>query len=79
MGSSVRDLYRAQWAGLRTKERVLAGLDELTDLGWVRVEFALTEGRPMQVVRLHPDLMERAKSHSSGKGTPDTSGVPEDG
>jgi putative DNA primase/helicase len=57
-GQSVRELYRAQWAGLRTPERVLAGLTELTDLGWVRVESALTGGRPTQVVRLHPDLPE---------------------
>ena len=55
-GQSVRELYRAQWAGLRTPERVLAGLTELTDLGWVRVEYALTGGRSSQVVRLHPDL-----------------------
>jgi putative DNA primase/helicase len=57
-GQSVRELYRAQWAGLRTAEQVLAGLTELTDLGWLRMEFALTGGRPTQVVRLHPDLSE---------------------
>jgi hypothetical protein len=60
-GQSVRELNRAQWAGLKSPERVLAGLTELTDRGWVRVEFATTGGRPSQVVRLHPDLMERAQ------------------
>jgi hypothetical protein len=65
-GQSVRDLYRAQWAGLRTPERVLLGLNELTDLGWLRVEFVMTGGRPTQVVRLHPGLADRAKTPSGG-------------
>jgi putative DNA primase/helicase len=77
-GYPVRDLYRAQWTGLQTTELVLAALDELGDLGWVRVEFAMTEGRPMQVVRLHPDLMERAKSRSAGTDTTDMSGGRDD-
>jgi hypothetical protein len=55
---AVRELYRAEWAGLRTPERVLTGLDELKDLGWVRLESVVTGGRPTQVVRLHPDLMD---------------------
>lgn len=56
-GQPVRDLYRAQWAGLRSSERVLLGLSELTDLGWVRVESRATGANPSQVVRLHPDLL----------------------
>jgi hypothetical protein len=72
-GQSVRELYRAQWAGLKTPERVLAGLTDLTDLGWLRVEFAVTGGRPTQVVRLHPTLVERQKTRSDGTDKTDKS------
>ena len=73
-GQSVRELYRAQWAGLRVPERVRAGLDELTDLGWVRLEFVMTGGRPTQVVRLHPDLVEQEKKRPGDADTTDKNG-----
>jgi putative DNA primase/helicase len=71
---SVRELYRAQWSGLRSPERVLAGLTELTDLGWVRLEFVLTGGRPSQVVHLHPELVSRQASRTVGTDETDESG-----
>lgn len=55
-GQAVRELYRAQWSGLRTPERVLLGLTTLGEVGWLRLETALTGGRPSQIVRLHPEL-----------------------
>lgn len=61
----VRELYRAQWAGLRTPERVLSGLTGLSELGWLRmetVESTSVGGRPSQVVRLHPELRQGAAS-----------------
>jgi hypothetical protein len=77
-GQSVRELYRSQWAGLKTPERVLVGLTELTDLGWLRVEFALTGGRPSQVVRLHPQLRETQPTRSDGTDKTDESGAGHD-
>jgi hypothetical protein len=64
-GQTVRDLYRHHWAGLRTPERVLAALIELTDLGWVRIDYVLTGGRSSPVVRLHPDLLETSAPDDS--------------
>lgn len=57
-GQSVRELYRAHWAGLATPERVLLALTTLAELGWVWIETVTAEGRgrPSQVVRLHPEL-----------------------
>jgi hypothetical protein len=61
----VRELYRPQWAGLRTPERVQAGLAELTDVAWVRLEFRTTDGRSSQLVRLHPDLVNPPSPRSA--------------
>ncbi|MGD1097597.1 MAG: hypothetical protein ABSB35_37130, partial [Bryobacteraceae bacterium] len=33
---SVRDVYRAEWAGLNTPERADAAVSILADLGWIR-------------------------------------------
>ena len=65
-GQTVRDLYRHHWAGLRTPERVLAGLIELTDLGWVRIDYVLTGGRSSPVLCLHPDLLETSAPDDRG-------------
>jgi len=70
---SVREIYRPQWSGLKTPERVQAGLAELADLGWVRVEYVLTGGRQSQIVRLHPDLSKSPVKHRDD-GEDDTSG-----
>jgi hypothetical protein len=55
-GQPVRDLYRPQWAGLRTPEDVVAALGVLAVASWARVETVETRGRPSERVRLHPDL-----------------------
>ncbi len=60
-GNAVRDLYRPQWAGLRTADAVERGLERLAELGWVRLEESpkknpLGQGRAERVVRLHPSL-----------------------
>lgn len=58
-GQPVRELYRAQWSGLRTQERVWIGLNELIERNWVRVETRKTGANPSQVIRLHPNLIAR--------------------
>jgi hypothetical protein len=74
-GQSVRELYRAQWAGLRTPDLVLAGLTDLMNLGWLRVdtEHPMGGGRPGQIIRLHPELTDPPDARSETPGTPDES------
>jgi len=62
---SVRDLYRPQWAGLKTPEVVWAGLRELEGLGWLRIVEGVSKGTggrpPSDVIHLHPDLRRRGE------------------
>jgi hypothetical protein len=55
-GDRVRDIYRRQWTGLRTRDLVEAGLADLVRLDWVRIENRQTWGRSQRVVRVHPAL-----------------------
>jgi hypothetical protein len=57
-GQPVRDLYRPQWAGLRSPDLVWQAVAALERLGWVRVIEQTTGGRPSYAVRLHPDLKD---------------------
>ncbi len=60
-GNAVRDIYRSQWSELATVDAVHAGLDELARANWVRIETRQTgNGRPTEVVVLHPELAQRA-------------------
>jgi hypothetical protein len=65
-GQPVRELYRPQWAGLRTSEQLWAALTELSELGWLRVESRQNGANPSQVVRLHPDLINKAGADAGG-------------
>jgi Protein of unknown function (DUF3987)/Bifunctional DNA primase/polymerase, N-terminal len=58
-GQTVREIYRNQWSGLATVERVQAALVVLEVAHWVRLTTVETEGRPSEVVRLHPDFRRR--------------------
>lgn len=55
-GSSVREVYRSQWAKLASPQDADAALRVLEDHGWVRVETAKTGGRPAKKILLHPSL-----------------------
>lgn len=57
-GSTVRDVYRSQWADLKTPEVVGTGLELLERLGWLRVvpEDRSGPGRRSNLLELHPDL-----------------------
>ena len=59
-GDSVRDLYRPQWAGLKTPEAVWSGLKVLERHSWLRIEERDTGGRRAEVVILNPELRRRA-------------------
>lgn len=54
--TSVRDVYRREWSGLRTSAAVYAGLDLLAAHGWVRLETEPTGGADRTLIRLNPKL-----------------------
>jgi hypothetical protein len=64
-GDAVRELYRMQWEGLTTPDRVLKGLTTLEELGWLHTETIRRDGpgtkggRPSHMIRLRPELRQR--------------------
>ena len=57
-GQHLRDLYRRNWPGLKTKEEVCEALTVLEAHGWARLEKQETGSRPKEVIRLNPALTE---------------------
>lgn len=55
-GSTIRDIGRFQWSGLRNSEAVRIGVEELQRCNWVCIIKEETNGRPAEKVYLHPDL-----------------------
>lgn len=55
-GQTIREVYRAGWSGLSTAERVRSALQVLSEHGWTHIQETTTEGRPSEIIRLHPDL-----------------------
>ena len=55
-GDTVRGVYRRQWSGLTTPERVGDALAVLERLHWLRVEEHATNGRATDVIMLNPQL-----------------------
>ncbi|MCG3194892.1 MAG: hypothetical protein DIJKHBIC_04160 [Thermoanaerobaculia bacterium] len=56
-GMSPREIYRNEWEGLASRGVVMAGLQRLEALGWVRLTSSDENGgRPKSVIRLHPIL-----------------------
>jgi hypothetical protein len=60
-GAQVREVYRRQWSGLRTKEETDGALALLSDFGWLKVHKFESGGRPSEVVLWHPTLRGGAK------------------
>jgi broad specificity phosphatase PhoE len=54
--STVRDIYRRQWAKLSSPETVHKAVEVLEEFGWLRVEENKTGGRSTKKVHLHPNL-----------------------
>jgi hypothetical protein len=59
-GSSVREIYRKQWAKLSSPETVNAAAEVLEEFGWLRVETIKTGGRSTTKGHLHPTLREKS-------------------
>jgi len=57
---SVRSIYRHQWSLLTSPEEVEMALVVLEECNWVRIERVQTDGRPSDMVRLHPSLRRSA-------------------
>jgi hypothetical protein len=55
-GSSVREIYRKQWAKLSSPETAYKAAEVLEGFGWLRVEEIKTGGRSSKKVHLHPNL-----------------------
>jgi hypothetical protein len=55
-GRSVRDLARHEWSGLTNANAVRDALRVLETAGWIRLIVLETEGRPTEVLGLHPRL-----------------------
>ena len=55
-GSTVREIYRRQWAKLSSPETVYKAAEVLEEFGWLRVELTKTGGRSTMKVHLHPTL-----------------------
>lgn len=56
-GMTIRELWRPQWSRLSNSDEVKAGLEVLTDYGWVTVDKISTGGRPSETIRLNPRLL----------------------
>lgn len=57
-GTSVRDVYRRGWRGLKTAEQVSNAVRFLASKSWVRLDRVTTEegGRPSEVIAVNPLL-----------------------
>jgi putative DNA primase/helicase len=55
-GSTVREIYRKQWAKLSSPETAYKAAEVLEEFGWLRVEENKTGGRSTKKVYLHPSL-----------------------
>ncbi|NJL26396.1 MAG: DUF3987 domain-containing protein [Thermoanaerobaculia bacterium] len=57
-GMTLRDLYTAGWARLKTLESVLEGMAVLAEHGWARIETLRTGGRPTKIIEVNPAIVE---------------------
>lgn len=57
-GMSLRELYRKNWANLKTAREVEIGTLRLRDYGWVKIEEKRSDrGAPSELLRINPKLM----------------------
>lgn len=55
---ALRDIYRAGWSGLGTREQALAAIAVLEEHDWIKSEEQPTAGRSRTVYRIHPVAMK---------------------
>ncbi len=59
-GLTVREIYRREWSGLSSAEKVYAGLEVLAQHNWLRIEHQETGGRRSDVLSIHPEFRRSA-------------------
>jgi putative DNA primase/helicase len=59
-GFTLRELYRKHWAGLPDKQAAEQAVDLLLDLGWLKEEVVVTDGRTKTCYRINPALLTKA-------------------
>lgn len=65
-GEKLRDIYRRNWKGINSPEKLEKAVKHLTALGWVRVEVMQTSGGRSEVLRINPELSKtHGGSHES--------------
>ncbi len=58
-GEKIRDIYRRNWRGINTQEKLEKAIKHLTTLGWVRTEVIKALGGRSEVLRINPELLQR--------------------
>jgi len=59
---TIREIYRKDWSGLSTPDRVRAAISILQDAAWVRpADGELGRGRPSGAYFINPKLRRRAR------------------
>ena len=56
-GDSLRSIYRRHWSRLDTAEKIEVAANELSKLGWLRVEETISRTKKSKIVRINPELM----------------------
>lgn len=56
-GEKIRDIYRRNWRGINTPEKLDKAIKHLTKLGWVRTEVIKGLGGRSEVLRINPELL----------------------
>ena len=55
-GDTIKDIYRHGWSLLSSRSDVVGAIGVLEDCHWLRVQKLGDQGRPSEVIRLHPDF-----------------------
>lgn len=55
-GEKIRDIYRRNWRGINTPEKLDKAIKHLTAFGWVRTEAVRALGGRSEVLRINPEL-----------------------
>ncbi len=68
---SVRSIYKHGWSNLKTKDDVLAAIEQVSDANWITVvkESPKGGGAPTEIVKLNPKLIEYLNSSQKLKNT----------
>ncbi len=55
-GATIREISEHDWSGLKSAATIRQGLGVLAQAGWIRAEKTANNGRPSEIIRLHPEF-----------------------